>query len=210
MDKKKAVIFDFDDVLYPHRDFLLQVYYLFAHFVEFEKGEELAKDLLQTFKSEYETSGAEGIFNRVQVHFPVIGEFFENFERLHYQAQLPLKLHLYPGMENFLSELVKDHKFILILTSGDPLGQLNKIKQVDWKGLEHHLKVYFEDELNFTQTDPMAYLSSELNLSPSEMSYMGQSSAVLKSAKELGVDIWSEEDLLQLKEFKIRSDEQGI
>lgn len=207
---KKAVIFDFDDVLYPQRDFLLQVYYLFAHFVEFENGEALAEELIQTFKSEYESSGAEGIFDRVQVTFPIIAEFFENFERLHHQAQLPLKLHLYPGMENLLRELVRDHKFILILTGGDPLGQLNKIKQVDWKGLEHHLKVYFEDELKFTQSEPIEFISSELNLSPSDMSYMGLSSAVLKSARKLGVEIWSGEELVRLKEIKIRTDEQGI
>jgi|SRR5690554_6180546 len=197
---KKAVIFDFDNVLYPERDFLLQVYYLFAHFVEFTTGEAVANELLERFKAEYEASGTEQLFSRVQDKFPIIGEFNENFERLHHQAQLPLKLQLNAGMEKLLTKLVKDDKFILILTGGDPLGQLNKIKQVEWKGLENHLKLYFEDELNFTQTEAIPYISSELNLSPADLSYMGQSSAILKSAQALGVEIYTGEDLRRLQE----------
>ncbi len=32
-----AFIFEFDNVLYPEKDFLLQVYYLFGQFVEYSE-----------------------------------------------------------------------------------------------------------------------------------------------------------------------------
>ena len=186
---KKAVVFDFDEVLYPKRDFLLQVYYLFSNFVEYTEGAEIANQLLDAFRVEYEASGEVGIWDRVSKMHPIILEFEENYQRLHHQAQLPLKIHLYPEAVELLKKLEADHKFIIILTAGDPLMQLNKIRQVDWQGLEDRLKVYFEDELYYQQTEPLDYLMDSLNLSPQEMSYIGQSAKVLKHAHQIGVDV---------------------
>ena len=186
---KKAVVFDFDDVLYPKLEFLLQVYYLFSNFVEYTKGEEIASQLLNAFRVEYEASGEIGIWDRVSIKHPLLLEFEENYQRLHHQAQLPLKIHLYPGVVELLKKLEADHKFIIILTAGDPLMQLNKIRQVEWQGLEERLKVYFEDELYYQNTEPLDYLMETLNLSPQEMSYIGHSATVLKHAHQIGIDV---------------------
>ena len=35
--RKKAFVFELDNVLYPEKDYLLQVYYLFASFLEYSE-----------------------------------------------------------------------------------------------------------------------------------------------------------------------------
>jgi len=189
LENKKAVIFDFDDVLYPKRDYLLQVYYLFGHFVEYNTGEALASPLIADLKSTWESAGEEGLFERVAARWPQIKPFEENFERLHHQAQLPLKLELFPDKQALLRKLVADDKVIVILTAGDPLMQLNKIKQVDWQGLERLLKVYFEAELYFKSMEPLDYLQETLNLRVEEMSYIGQSDPIVRHAQTLGMQV---------------------
>lgn len=189
LENKKAVIFDFDDVLYPKRDFLLQVYYLFGHFVEFNTGEPVANPLIADLKSTWEESGEASLFERVAASWPQIKQFEENFERLHHQAQLPLKLDLFPDRQELLRNLTDQEKVLIILTAGDPLMQLNKIKQVNWQGLDRLLKVYFEAELYFESIEPLDYLRETLNLNVEEMSYIGKSEPIIRHAETLGVQV---------------------
>ena len=46
---KKAFIFELDNVLYPEKDYLLQVYYLFASFLEYTEAFPPAADLTEFF-----------------------------------------------------------------------------------------------------------------------------------------------------------------
>jgi phosphoglycolate phosphatase-like HAD superfamily hydrolase len=43
--------------------------------------------------------------------------------------------------------MVIDRKQLFIVTGGNTEQQLNKIKQIEWHGLEKYLKVYFADEI---------------------------------------------------------------
>lgn len=40
---KQIVIFELDNVLYPEKDYLLQVYYLFAQFIEYSEQKKMRK-----------------------------------------------------------------------------------------------------------------------------------------------------------------------
>lgn len=169
LDRFKAIVFELDDVLFPLKDYLLQVYYLFANFVEFTAVQPVATELLTFLQTSYEEEGAAGIFDKAASRFPEIASFRDNFERLHHQAQLPLKLLVYPDGLELIKKLHDQGKLIFILTAGDPMMQLNKIRQVEWAGLEKVLKVYFEDELRFAGQDPLAYLLEEHGLAESEI-----------------------------------------
>jgi len=169
---KKALVVDLDDALYPKRDFLLQVYYLFANFIEFTLHRPAAPDLLDTMKVYYETRGEEGLFEHTTQKFPEIATFKDNFDRLHHQAQLPLKLLLFPGIKELIQQFQQAGKPVLILTAGDPLMQLNKIKQIDWQGMEKQVKVYFEDELAFRGLEPLRFVLDEHNLMEDEVGFV--------------------------------------
>jgi hypothetical protein len=99
-------------------------------------------------------------------------EYEENFKRLQANAQLPLKLLLFSEVENLLLSLQQDGKKIAILTKGNPVEQLNKLKYMDWGKFEMYknfLKVYFIDELRFRNIDPITYIAKDFGVSDSEI-----------------------------------------
>src|SRR5690606_9718193 len=134
--EKKAFIFELDDVLFPKQDYILQVYYLFANFLEYTETVPPAKDLVEFLKTAYLTHGEAGIFDRAAAVFGIDEKYRENFERLHVSAKLPLRLLLYPASLNLLTAILDDGKTVFILTKGNPLMQLNKLKHIDWHGLD--------------------------------------------------------------------------
>lgn len=162
---KKAFIFELDNVLYPERDYLLQVYYLFANLLEYTETVPPAADLTAFFKRAYEHHGPEGIFERAIDAFGIDEKYRENFNRIHVSAKLPLPLLLFNEVEKLLQELLANKKQVFILTKGNPLMQLNKIKQLDWKELGKAVKVYFYDELVLSgHQEPLLHLLQENKL----------------------------------------------
>ncbi|MBB2144437.1 HAD hydrolase-like protein [Pedobacter sp. LMG 31464] len=142
---KKAFILGLDNVLYPEKDYLLQVYYLFAEFIEYTEQINAA-EIIAFMQSEFAAHGDENIFEKTAVKFNIPEKYKTNFELLHENARLPLKLLLYQQVLSFLQEVVVERKEIFLLVDGEPLQQVNKIKQLEWHGLEKYLKVYFSQE----------------------------------------------------------------
>lgn len=185
---KRLLVFGLDDVMYPRKDYLLQVYYLFANFVEFTLTNPPADRLLDFMKEIYETDGEEAVFGKLEEKFNGISKFRDNFDRLNHKAQLPLKLELNRDFSDLLNKIKEREKIIVIMTAGDPMMQLNKIRQTDWEGLENVLKVYFEDELNFRKIDPLDYLLQEFEVKPEEVLYIGHSDSILQAADQKGIE----------------------
>ena len=145
IDQYKAYIFEFDDVLYPEKDYLLQVYYLFAQFMEYTVQNDAA-EMLGYMKEQYEQYGAAGIFDKTKSRFSLEEQYRLNFDLLNRNARLPLKLIMLPKMLDLLKKLVQSGKQVFLLTSGNPEKQLNKLRQLEWDGLAQHIKVYFADD----------------------------------------------------------------
>ncbi len=144
--RKKAFIFELDNVLYPEKDYLYQVYYLFAALMEYTELLD-AKTVTDVMINTYNTEGKGLVFDRLKEKMNVSEKYRDNFDQLLVAAKLPLKLLLYENMLNLLQEIVIDRKKLFIVTNGSPLQQLNKIKQTEWHGLENYLTAYFADEV---------------------------------------------------------------
>jgi FMN phosphatase YigB (HAD superfamily) len=143
--RKQAFIFELDNLLYPEKDYLFQVYYLFASLLEYTELIN-ARETTDLMVNTYLNEGKEFVFNRLKEKFGVNEKFRANLKHLMMTAKLPLKLLLYQNMLNLLQEIVVDRKKIFIVTNGNPEQQLNKIKQTEWHGLEQYLTVYFTEE----------------------------------------------------------------
>jgi FMN phosphatase YigB (HAD superfamily) len=155
IDKRKtAFIFELDDVLYPEKDYLYQVYYLFASLLEYTEFID-AKETTNLMINTYISEGKESVFNRLKEKLGVNEKFRSNLDALLITAKLPLKLLLYKNMLKLLQEIVIDRKKVFIVTNGNPAQQLNKIKQTEWHGLEQYLTVYFAEE-TFAKPEPDA------------------------------------------------------
>lgn len=156
LDEKQAFIFELDEVLYPEKDYLLQVYYLFSQFIEY--SEQLGAAAILAFMQEtYQAEGPENIFEKTVVEFNIPLKYKTNYELLLQNARLPLKLLLFNDVLNFLKEIMTRGKQIFLFVGGDPAMQLNKIRQTEWNGLEHHLTVYFAQE-TVPKPDPAGLL----------------------------------------------------
>lgn len=142
-----AFFFELDNVLYPEKDYLLQVYYLFAQFIEY--GEQIdAQGIINFMESTYLREGDADIFEKTAAEFGLDSKYKVNFDLLQQNARLPLKLLLFAPMLAFLQQIIAADKKLFLLTNGDPLKQLNKIKQVEWNGVGQHLTVYFAEEIS--------------------------------------------------------------
>lgn len=167
-----AYVFEIDDVLYPKQDYLLQVYYLFANFVEYTEGRSLAKDMIDFMKEALERIGEEEVLAETIAHFGLLDSYRENFERLKANAHLPLKLILKDSTKSLMQALFERKKQVGILTDGNPVEQLNKLKHIDWQELTSFLpslKVFFIQELRFRNIRPIDFLQEEYALSADEI-----------------------------------------
>lgn len=168
---KKAVVFGFDNVLYPEKDYLLQVYYLFAEFLAYIEHFD-ATAITTYMQQEYVQHGAENLFEKTATHFNIPIKYQENFLLLHQNARLPLKLLLYQQSLNFLQDTVSAQKEVLLLVDGNPVEQLNKIKQIEWHGLETHLRLYFSAEFT-TKAETLAFMLTQHQLDKSSILWVG-------------------------------------
>ncbi|GAA4788125.1 hypothetical protein GCM10023231_15380 [Olivibacter ginsenosidimutans] len=186
---KKAFIFELDDVLYPERDYLLQVYYLFAHLLEYTETVPPAEDLVAFFQKAYTYHGAAGIFDRAADAFGIDANYRAQFNRLHVQAKLPLPLLLFGEVENLLKAIVSAGKRVFILTKGNPLMQLNKLKQLAWGELAKAIKTYFYDELVIQgYQQPLIPILQENHLELADVLLFGKEDTIKDTDLEHQVD----------------------
>jgi FMN phosphatase YigB (HAD superfamily) len=185
---KKAFVFELDNVLFPKQDYLFQVYYLFAAFIEHTEQWK-SKQIITSMIEAYHKHGEDAVFDAVKTAFSLEPKYQENFDRLLNTARLPLKLLLYQQMLELLQQIVVDRKQIFILTNGNPQQQLNKIKQVDWNGLENYLVCYFAEEIKpKPEPDALHQILTEHSLQRRDLIMIGNHTADELCAQAAGVD----------------------
>ncbi len=187
--RKEAFIFELDDVLYPEKDYLYQVYYLFTAFLEYTELIN-AKEATSLMVDTYLLEGKEMVFDRLKEKFNIDEKYRFNFNHLNITAKLPLKLLLDQNMLNLMQDIVIDRKQLFILTNGDPAQQLNKIKQTEWHGLEPYLTCYFADETApKPETDSVDLLIKDHKLQRRNVLMIGNSDIDRQCADASGIDL---------------------
>lgn len=189
IDKQKsAFIFELDNVIYPEKDYLFQVYYLFAGAIEYTELID-AKATTDLMVATYLEEGNSVVFDRVKEKLGIDEKYRQSFEHLMLTAKLPLKLLVYKKVLDLLQEIVIDRKKIFIVTNGNPQQQLNKIRQTEWNGLEQYLTCYFIQESRpKPETDAIELLMTEHNLQRREIVMVGTTEADSRCAEALGAD----------------------
>ncbi len=186
--RKSAFIFELDNVLYPEKDYLYQVYYLFTSFLEYTELIN-AKEATNFMINTYLSIGEEVVFDRLQKEFKIDEAYRDNFNQLNLTAKLPLKLLIDQNMLNLLQEIVIDRKKIFIVTNGHPGQQLNKIKQTEWNGLEPYLTCYFANEIApKPETDCIDLVIKDHKLQRRDILMIGNSEIDALCAEACGVD----------------------
>lgn len=165
----KGFALQLDNVIYPEQDYLLQVYYLFAQFMEYNEQMD-SNAIIDYMKERYRHSGAKAMFKLTSAKFGIPQTYLNNFELLHQTARLPLKLMLFQKVFDFMQKVRAAGKPLFLLLAGDPVMQLNKVRQVEWYGLENYLKIYFHvDTPNGTLLESLALIHAQHGLQPAEI-----------------------------------------
>ncbi|ACU05208.1 MULTISPECIES: HAD hydrolase-like protein [Pedobacter] len=194
LKEKETFIFELDDVIYPEKDYLLQVYYLFAQFMEY--GEQLsAVDVLKFMQDTYLEEGAVDLFAKTAGKFNIPDKYQVNFDMLLMSVRLPLKLLVYNEVLRFLQEIVVERKQIFLLVQGSPVMQLNKIKQIEWNGLEKYLTVYFTEELN-EEPDRLEFILEKHQIDKETVVLIGKSEFSKTAASNVKICYLPVEELL--------------
>lgn len=195
LEENKAFMFDLDGVIYPEKDFLLQVYYLFSQFIEYAEQTSAAA-ILDTMKDIYEREGHNDIFRKTALKHQISDKYQVNFDLLMKGVRLPLKLILFDQVSLFIQNAIARDCKIFLFPAGDPEMQLNKIKQTEWRGIETHLRVYFPEELQSSYPEPLKYLLEVHQLAASDALFIGNSESAKYHAQQAGVKYLSIEKLM--------------
>jgi FMN phosphatase YigB (HAD superfamily) len=194
--RKKAFIFELDDVLYPAKDYYFQIYYLFANLLEYTELNSAAKttDLMI---DTYIQKGEGEVFNTIAAELNVDEKHRKNLEIMLLTSRLPLKLLLYKNMLSFMQEVVLDRKKLFIVTNGNPQQQLNKLRQVEWHRLEPYLICYFADEsLPKPEPDVLHLLMQEHNLERRDLIMIESSDTDKLCAEACGIDYLNVKEII--------------
>lgn len=186
--RKKAFIFELDDVLYPGKDYYYQVYYLFANLLEYTELNSAARttDLMT---NTYTEKGEDEVFDTIVAELNIDEKYRKNLEIMLLTARLPLKLLLYKNMLTFMQEVVLDRKKLFIVTNGNPQIQLNKMRQTEWHGLETYLTCYFTEETSpKPEPDALHLLMKEHDLQRRDLVMIGNSDTDSLCADACGID----------------------
>jgi FMN phosphatase YigB (HAD superfamily) len=188
---KSAFIFELDNVIFPEKDYLFQVYYLFTSLLEYTELFD-AKVMTELMVNTYNANGKDAVFNKLKEKFAIDEKYRINFHHLLLTARLPLKLLAYQAVLDMLQEIVVDRKKIFIVTNGDAALQLNKIKQTEWHGLERYLTCYFAEEtLPMPEPDVLHLLMKQHGLERRDVIMIGHSEAAVGCAEACGVDYYN-------------------
>jgi len=194
--KKTAFIFELDNVLYPEKDYLFQVYYLFAGYLEYLDLID-AKEATDLMVDTFNNQGKEAVFAAVKEKYCLKDNYQLHFNFLMDTANVPLKLLLYQNMLALMQDIVVDRKKLFIVTNGNPAQQLNKIKHTEWHGLEKFLVCYFADEvLPKPEPDIINQMLAEHNLQRRDIVMIGNTNNDLLCAEASGVDYVNVEQFL--------------
>ena len=186
LKEKEAFIFELNQVIFPEKDYYLQVYYLFGQFIEY--AEQLnAAEIVAFMQEHYLKKGTKDIFNKTARHFNIPEKYQVNFELLLLSARLPLKLLMFSEVLKFMQQIVVERKKIFLLVDGNAAMQLNVIKQVEWNGLENYLTVYFTEEMG-GMTAGLGQILVTHDLEPKNAIFIGKSKTSKKSAIENNID----------------------
>jgi len=194
--RKTAFIFELDNVIYPEKDYLYQVYYLFASYLEYTELLD-AKKATELLINTYTTEGKEFVFDRLKEKLNIDEKYRQNLNNLLLTVKLPLKLLVYQNILNLLQEIIIDRKKLFIVTNGNPMQQLNKIKQTEWHGLEPYLTCYFAEEtIAKPEPDSIHLLIREHNLQRRDLLMIENSDTDRLCAEACGIDYLNVTDIL--------------
>jgi HAD superfamily hydrolase (TIGR01549 family) len=198
------ILFDLDDTLYPEIAYLQATFHAIGQF--FEKKHALnALEIEGFLTTTFTEQGRKNLFNQCFNHFETIKKtkkgkntegvlleniFVETCLNILRTVEIREKIHFYPFVYEVVPELAKQGKQIFIITNGNALQQKNKVKHLEWKGLDASITVVFANEFA-PKPSPKVFidfLEPNFNLKNKSILFVGDAETDAEFSRNIGVD----------------------
>lgn len=184
---KQAIIFDLDNTLYPEKDYLYQTYYLIGHLLEYQE-QISAGAVVEFLISTFEKEGRVGLFDKLMSRYNLNENYKLKLLAVLRNSKLPLRLIMYDYMQDLIEKLITAEVQLFILTNGNPLQQLNKLKHLDLNGHSDKLICYFADEIAPKPSpDSVWHILKKHQLEADQIVFIGDSIVDEQCANNAGI-----------------------
>jgi putative hydrolase of the HAD superfamily len=185
--KYSAYLFDLDNTLYNESDYLFPAYRQIADMIS-KRTEGNVDEITQFLIDQFSTSGREKLFDLLFSRFNITDVSVD--ECLHVLRNAnPGKLELYTIAYDTLIKLKNNGKILAVITNGNVEQQKNKVRCIDWKGLDKCIEFIFA---NATEKKPspatINYFLGKHSVLASDVLFVGDGKEDEKAANAAGVD----------------------
>lgn len=126
-------LIDLDNTLIDENEYLFQAYEEIARKNNFD-----VNIMIEIFMNE----GRDYLFDKMIARF---GGKLKDYLYTLRTVKLLDKLEVYPVMVNLLNKIIKKKERIFVVTNGNQIQQINKVRQTDWNGLDKHITFIYAD-----------------------------------------------------------------
>jgi HAD superfamily hydrolase (TIGR01662 family) len=183
----KAYLFDLDNTLYDERDYLFPAYHEIGNLAETAENRnqrEIAGYLIETFQRE----GRTNLFDKMISAFDLKTISLDDCLRVMRNLKPGGTIKLFPGVITLLKELFEKNKIVAVVTNGNVEQQKNKVRLIDWLGLDKGIEfIYANEHGKKPSPASIQYFLNAFSISPSEAVYVGDSEEDSGAARAAGV-----------------------
>ena len=171
----KVYLFDLDNTLYDENRYLFESYKLVAKNIsDITKiaYEEVFTNIINIFIRD----GRSKLFDRLIECYALQGNSLNEFLEILRTITLEEKLVLFHKVKFVLKQLLEANKKIIIVTNGNPIQQQNKIRQIEWEGINNKIVfVYANEIVKKPSLKLFMFLKSKYNLIEGQTIMIGDS-----------------------------------
>jgi len=189
-------IFDLDNTLYSENDYLSGVYFAVAKEV-FKSKPLLGIEL--PFLWLYEHKGTPNLFSNFIEEFGLEPSFIGECLSVLRTYTSDRKLQLYAEAGELLTSLQEENKTIYVLTNGNVEQQRNKVKNINWQGLDKNIQFVYANEYEPKPSPKCVDIIREITGTPGRDTILiGDSEIDKQCAENSGIDFKNISELLKI------------
>ncbi len=140
-------IFDLDNTIYNEEDYLFQGYKVICDRYSGKEPGQDKKSLFDLMIKIYYQEGRDKLFDRFLETTGSDKSYIDLFLKIlrTFKPEKPILIN--KTVLEFLHLLAEKKKNIFVLTNGNPQQQRNKIRHIEWQGLDKYISFIFAEEI---------------------------------------------------------------
>ena len=192
-------IFDLDNTIYKEEDYLFQAYIAIARKFAKEFPEYNEQYLFQILIDLQLKYGREKLFDRFLIKINLDSSYIPICLNILRSFKPEKKIEVNETVKTILSNLKNLKTPVFILTNGNVMQQKNKIKNINWGGLDNYLHFVFASDIEPKPSSAgVEYILNKSGTGKDKAVFIGDSEVDQLCAENSGIDFISINNLFKL------------